>query len=247
MNATFGNLLLFVVMPYVALAVFLIGSIVRFRKAPFTFTSLSSQFLESNRHFWGLTAFHYGIIVTLCGHLLGLLSPAKTHLWNATPFRMHVVGLIALTSGLVALLGLVMVIQRRMLAPLVRAVTSPADGVVLALLAFQVLSGVYVSLSRPWAVAWYEALVGPYVRSLVLLNPDMSYVAAMPLAVKMHMVNAWLILAVVPFTRLAHMIVAPLPFIWRKVQTVRWTRPRRAVHTAISAAQVARKAAAGRS
>jgi nitrate reductase gamma subunit len=250
MSATTQNILLFIVLPYVAAAVFLVGTIVRLRKAPYSFSSLSSQFLESDRHFWGLTAFHYGIIVALVGHLVGLLTPVNTHFWNATPLRMHTVGLIALTSGLVTLLGISVIIHRRLLVPMVRAVTTPADVLVLALIAFQVISGIYVSLTRPWAVAWFEALVGPYVRSMVLLKPDMSYVSAMPVAVKIHMVNACIIIAVFPFTRLVHMLVAPIPYAWRKVQVARWVKPKPkpsgAVQPANSVTQVARAAAGGK-
>jgi nitrate reductase gamma subunit len=244
MNATTQNIVLFIVLPYVAAAVFLVGTVVRFRKAPYSFSSLSSQFLEGDRHFWALTAFHYGIVVTLVGHVLGLLSPPSWHLWNATPLRMHTVGLIALTSGVVALLGMGMIAHRRLM-PMLRAVTTSADVLVLVLIAFQIISGVYVSLTRPWAVAWFEALVGPYVRSMVLLRPDMSYVAAMPLAVKVHMVNACVIIAVFPFTRLVHMLVAPIPYVWRKAQVARWMTPRRSAHPAIPATPVAHKAAAG--
>lgn len=245
MNATTQNIVLFIVLPYVAAAVFLVGTVVRFRKASYSFSSLSSQFLEGEHHFWALTAFHYGIVVTLVGHVLGLMSPPTWHLWNATPLRMHTVGLIALTSGLVALLGMGMIVRRRVLLPMVRSVTTSADIIILALIAFQIISGVYVSLTRPWAVAWFEALVGPYVRSMVLLQPDMSYVAAMPLAVKVHMVNACVIIAVFPFTRLVHMLVAPIPYAWRKAQVARWVKPRRAVQPPISATPVAHKAAAG--
>jgi nitrate reductase gamma subunit len=248
MNAATQNTLLFVVLPYVAAAVFLAGTVVRLRKFPFTFSSLSSQFLEGDRHFWALTAFHYGIVVALIGHVLGLMTPAKTHFWNATPLRMHTVGVIALTSGLVTLLGIGMIIYRRIGAPMVRAVTTPADVVVLALIAFQVISGIYVSLSRPWAVAWFEALVGPYVRSMVLLRPDMSYVSAMPLAVKVHMVNACVMLAVFPFTRLVHMLVAPIPYAWRKVQVSRWMKlkPHHAGQPATAVSPAARAASAGK-
>ncbi len=245
MNASMQNLLLFVVLPYVAIAVFAVGTIVRYRNAPHTFTSRSSQFLEGQRHFWALTAFHFGVLVTFVGHVAGLVTPARMHVWTATPFRMHVVEVIGATGGLMALIGIGLVMLRRLHVPLVRSTTKTGDVLVLALLALQLCTGVYVALSRPWGAAWFEALVGPYVRSLLMLTPDTSYVAPMPLAVKVHLVNAWIIIAVFPFTRLVHMLAAPVPYLWRRVLMVRWMRTRIATEPAV-AMKLARAAGARR-
>lgn len=243
MNATVPNVLFFVVLPYVAMAVFLVGTMVRFRNAPQTFSSRSSQFLEGERHFWALTAFHFGIIVVFLGHVAGLVTPARTHVWTASPLRMHVLEVVGLSGSLMAVVGVGLVIGRRLRVPLVRATTRAGDAVVLAMLAVQLCSGVYVAVSRPWGAAWFEALVGPYVRSLVALNPDTSYVAAMPFAIKVHLVSAWIIIAAFPFTRLVHMLAAPFSYLWRRVQVVRWTRPRAAIQPA-SSSMLARKARA---
>jgi nitrate reductase gamma subunit len=245
MNSTIQNLLLFVVLPYVALSVLVMGTVLRFRTAPHSFSSRSSQFLEGERHFWALTAFHFGVIVVFLGHLAGLVTPARMHVWTASPLRIHVLEVIGLAGALTALIGVCLVIHRRARVPLVAATTRVADAIVLALLAFQLLTGVYIAVSRPWAAAWFEALVGPYVRSLLALNPDMSYVAAMPVAIKVHLVSASVIIAVFPFTRLVHMLAVPVAYFWRKLQLVRWTRPRTAIASP-SSATLARKAAAGR-
>jgi nitrate reductase gamma subunit len=208
--------------------VFLLGTIWRFRNAPHTFSSQSSQFLEGELHFWALTAFHFGIVVVFLGHLAGLITPARLHVWTASPLRIHVLEVIGLAGSLMALIGMGLVIVRRARVPLVRATTRIADALVLALLALQLCTGLYVAVSHPWGAAWFETLVGPYARSLAAFSPDMSYVAAMPLTVKFHLVTAWVIIAAFPFTRLVHMLVAPVSYLWRRLILVRWNGRRSA-------------------
>src|SRR5262252_3287067 len=99
MNPTM-NQLLFVMLPYVALFSFFLGTIMRYRKAPFSYSSLSSQFLENNQHFWGVTALHYGIITALAGHLVGLLIPRCVLAWNSQPLRLYVLEISGLAGAL---------------------------------------------------------------------------------------------------------------------------------------------------
>jgi nitrate reductase gamma subunit len=58
--------------------------------------------------------------------------------------------------------------------------------------------------------------------SLAKLNPNLAAVSAMPLLVKLHIVNAYLVIGYFPFTRLVHVLVVPNPYLWRKPQVVRW-------------------------
>lgn len=223
------NLMLFVVLPYVAVTVFVLGTILRYRNAPHTFSSRSSQFLEAELHFWALTAFHFGVVVVFLGHVAGLVTPARMHVWTASPLRIHVLEVIGLAGSLMATIGMALVIARRLKMPLVRATTRFADTFVVALLAVQLCTGLYVAVSRPWGAAWFETLVGPYVRSLVIFSPDMTYVTAMPTIVKFHVATAWLIIAAFPFTRLVHMLAAPIAYLWRRRILVRWNGGRKAM------------------
>lgn len=216
------NQLLFVMVPYVALFLFFVGTIMRYRKAPFTYSSLSSQFLENNQHFWGVTALHYGIITILLGHLMGLLIPRQVLLWNSVPLRLYVLEIFSLACALMALVGLLGTMERRIRFPKARKVTSPADWLIEILLIVQVIAGVYVGIFHPWGTAWYSIAAAPYLKSLFFLRPDISFIAAMPFIVKLHIVNAWLIIGLFPFTRLVHVLVAPFPYLWRKPQLVRW-------------------------
>ena len=93
-----------------------------------------------------------------------------------------------------------------------------------ALLAVQVVSGLGTAVLYPWGSSWYAATATPYLWSLFRMAPDITAVAVMPWLVKIHFVNAFVLLAYAPFSRLVHVLVAPLPYLWRKPQVVRWYR-----------------------
>jgi nitrate reductase gamma subunit len=66
--------------------------------------------------------------------------------------------------------------------------------------------------------------VAPYLWSLLKFSPDISFLATMPLIVKLHIINFYLLIGIFPFTRLVHILVAPNPYFWRRPQLVRWYR-----------------------
>jgi nitrate reductase gamma subunit len=250
MTAATLNLLLFIMLPYLALALFFLVSIQRYRRAPFTYSSLSSQFLENRQHFWGMVSFHYGILFVLTGHLVGLLIPRQVILWNSRPLRLYVLELSALIFALLALVGMCAAVHRRLVLTKTRMVTSLADWIILALLLLQIAAGIYVAVVYPWGSSWYAASAAPYLWSIFTFRPDASFLATMPFAVKLHIVNAWLMVAVLPFTRLVHLLVAPLPYLWRKPEVVRWYGIRRRKPRVAAAPglpqELARPAKAGR-
>ncbi|MCL4202955.1 MAG: respiratory nitrate reductase subunit gamma [Pirellulaceae bacterium] len=224
MTAFVPNLgeLLFAVLPYVALFTFLLVTIQRYRSRAFTYSSLSSQFLENRQHFWALVPFHYGIIILLFGHLIGLLIPRTVLLWNSHPLRLYVLEVAALAFGVLTLVGLLSLVVRRMQANKVRVTTSLADWAVYTLLLVQVAGGIAMAVLYPWGTSWYAAAAAPYLHSIFLLQPDISYVVGMPWLVQLHIVNAFVIITLFPFTRLVHILVIPNPYLWRRPQVVRW-------------------------
>jgi nitrate reductase gamma subunit len=223
--------LFFAVLPYLAVVLLVLVTIQRYRSQRFTYSSLSSQFLENRQHFWGLVPFHYGILAVMAGHVIAFLIPREVLAWNSQPLRLYVLEVTALVFGLLTLVGLVAAVARRLGSPKLRVVTSLSDWVLYALLLVQVASGVAVAVFYPWGSSWFAASVSPYLWSLVKLNPDLSYVSAMPHLVKLHVINAWLLIAFFPFTRLVHVLVVPNPYLWRKPQVVRWYRRERAAVT----------------
>lgn len=220
------DMLLFIGLPYVALTVSLLISIQRYGWSAFTYSSLSSQFLENRAHFWALVPFHYGILSLLAGHLIGFLVPRAVVAWNGKPIRLYILEITALTFGVLTLISMVAIIHRRVLYSKIRAVTSVMDWIVFAILLFQVASGVYVAVFVPWGSTWYAEVVVPYLWSIFKLNPDISVVTELPLSAQLHIVNAFVLIGLFPFTRLVHLLVVPNPYLWRSPQVVRWYRKR---------------------
>ncbi|HEX7344095.1 MAG TPA: respiratory nitrate reductase subunit gamma, partial [bacterium] len=93
----------------------------------------------------------------------------------------------------------------------------------------QVVSGVYTAVFYPWGSSWYAAAAAPYLWSIAKLNPNINFIVGMPFVVKLHIVNAFLLIGFFPFTRLVHILVVPNPYLWRKPQLVRWNWNRRQI------------------
>lgn len=214
----------FAILPYMVVITFLPVTIQRYRARGFTYSSLSSQFLENQQHFWGMVPFHYGILVVTAGHLAALLIPRELLAWNAKPLRLYALEATGLAFAVLALIGLCAAVARRMNTPKVRCVTSVRDWVLFGMLVVQIASGIAVAIFHPWGSSWFAASVTPYLWSLAKLNPNLAAVSAMPLLVKFHIVMAYLVVGYFPFTRLVHVLVIPNPYLWRKPQVVRWYR-----------------------
>lgn len=213
---------LFVALPYVCLFTFFLMTVYRYRAQSFSYSSLSSQFLENNQHFWTVVPFHYGILAVTFGHLIAFLIPRSILAWNSHPLRLYVLEISALACGLLTLIGLVGIISRRATTVRIRKVTSLNDWILFGMLLVQTASGVLVALFYPWGSSWFATNLSPYLWSIFTLSPDVNYVAAMPHLVKLHIVLAFLTIGFFPFTRLVHLLVVPNPYLWRKTQVVRW-------------------------
>ena len=214
----------FGVLPYLAVAVFLLVTIQRYRQETFSYSSLSSQLLENRQHFWGTVPFHYGLLIVLAGHVVAFAIPSTLLAWNGVAWRLYVLESTALAFGLLTVFGLVNVVIRRLVDAKTRRVTTVSDWIVYGLLAVQVGTGVLVAYLHGWGSSWFATSLSPWLWSLVKLSPDLSYLATLPFLVKLHMVNAWLLIGFFPFTRLVHVLVVPNPYLWRKTQLVVWNR-----------------------
>ncbi len=214
--------LFFTILPYVALALFFGGTIFRYRAQAFSYSSLSTQFLENRHHFKAMVPFHYGILAVIAGHVVAFLVPRQILLWNAQPLRLYILEVSALICGLLSVIGLLAIVVRRFTTAKVRIITTPADWFLYFLLAIQLVSGVYVAVFHPWGSSWFAASAVPYLRSVLMLQPDIGFITAMPWGVKLHIINAYAVIGFFPFTRLVHVLVVPNPYLWRKRQVVRW-------------------------
>lgn len=221
--------LLLVVFPYVAVVVFVAGIVYRYRRKGFTISSLSSQFLEGRALFWGTIPFHIGILALFFGHLVAFALPDTLLAWNSRPVRLLLLEGSALVFGLATLIGLAALMARRFTNPRIRAVTTPMDVGIEVLLLAQIVLGVWIAVGYRWGSSWFASDLTPYLRSLATLSPETSAVFAMPWIVKLHVVGAFAILFMIPFTRLAHVIVAPLNYLVRPYQQVIWNWNRRTI------------------
>ena len=219
-----ADMLLYALFPYAAILLAVVVGVIRFTTNRFSYSSLSSQFLESRRLFWGSVPFHYGILVVLAGHLIGFLFPRSVAVFNGVPVRLFILEATALAFGILTLVGLVVLIHRRITSAKIRAVTSRADIVLLVLLLSQVVTGIYTAIFYRWGSAWYVYTATPYLQSLLKLAPETQYVTGLPLMARLHILNAFGLIAILPFTRLVHLLVAPIPYLWRPYQLVVWNR-----------------------
>jgi nitrate reductase gamma subunit len=215
--------LLFGALPYALAAAFALGMVQRFGRMRFTVTSASSQLLEGRLQFWGSVPWHHAVLCILAAHLAAILFPGTVARILSAPGRLVAIEATGLALGLTALFGLVVLCVRRLA---LRGRTPWTDWLVLALLLVQVATGIWIAATLRWGAVWFVHLASPWLASLVRLAPRVELVAVLPWPVQVHALNALLLVALVPYTRLAHVLSAPVEYLWRAPQLVIWLRPR---------------------
>lgn len=220
------ELFLFVGLPYIAFTLMIALSIYRYRAQRFTYSALSSQFLESNQLRWGSLGWHLGILVLAVGHIIPVVLPGLWRALTSIPVFLIGVEVIGVVAAFLALTGLAVLFFRRITSARISAVTSTADYLLLILLIAQVLVGISVASGARWGAAWSASTTTPYLWSLVKLQPQPEYITGLPPTVKLHLVLAWCFFLVIPFTRLVHVFSVPIAYLWRPPQKVVWTTPR---------------------
>ena len=218
------NDFLYGIFPYIAFSLAIAGGIYRYLADRFTFSSLSSQFLESQTLFWGSVPWHYGIVLILLAHLFGALFPRVSAFLLRGSARLFIGEWIGMSLGFFTLLGIIILIIRRLNTSKVRNVTSAMDLILIAILVAQVFTGVSIALFYRWGSLWYLDTAVPWFWSIAGLSPQFGTITALPLIVKFHMFNAFVIIGLFPFTRLVHIFTVPLSYLWRPYQVVIWNR-----------------------
>ncbi len=225
------HIFLFTIFPYLSIFIFLFGSIIRYKATGFKVSSLSSQFLEGKKLFWGSQPFHWGLLVLFAGHLIAFLFPSSIILWNGSPVRLLILEGSAFVFGLSALFGLFMLIRRRLTSKKLLVVSNNMDLWVYVVLLVQVISGLGVAYYYRWGSSWFASVLTPYLNSVFVFNPDIAAVSALPWLIQLHIFSAFFILALIPFTRFMHFLVAPIDYLWRSYQVVTWNWNRRSIRT----------------
>lgn len=241
---------IFGIMPYVALTVLVVGSIARYERDPFTWKSSSSQLLRRKQLMVGSVLFHVGIIVVFFGHLIGLFTPiwVLDAIGVSYGFKQLMAIVVGGIAGVVALVGASMLLHRRLTDPRIRQTSSFADIGILALIWLQLLVGlgtIFLSMSHLDGgemvrfMTWAQSVMG------LQLNAWLE-VANVHALFKFHIFLGLLIVILFPFTRLVHMLSAPVRFIWRPGYQVVRSRRQTALPARPAAASPARKARASR-
>jgi nitrate reductase gamma subunit len=218
---------LFGIYPYICLVVFVVGSLVRFDREQYTWKSDSSQLLKRGQLRWGSNLFHIGILGIFGGHLVGLLTPIPV--WHALGIEAPAKQMLAIVAGgaagLLCLVGLILLVHRRLTEPRIRATTRPMDLLVLLLLLAQLLLGLF-SITVSWQHRDGGEMIQlmMWAQHLVTFRADAAgYVAEVATVFKLHLVLGMTIFLVFPFSRLVHIWsgFGALAYVTRAYQIVR--------------------------
>lgn len=211
---------LWVIFPYLMLATFVVGHIYRYRYDQFGWKAKSSQFLEKKQLKWGSILFHVGILMVLAGHVAGLLIPKS---WmEALGIREEAYHFVAIyvggLAGLITLAGILLLLVRRVTVRRIRITSSPTDLLVGFILLLLILNGVSNTIGFNLFSAApfdYRESIAPWLRGLLSLRPDAALMEEVPLGFKIHVLMAFLLFGLWPFTRLVHVFSIPLEYLGR--------------------------------
>jgi nitrate reductase gamma subunit len=213
------NQILFGVYPYIALAVLAVGSIARYERDPFTWKSSSSQMLRRKQLMWGSILFHVGVLVIFFGHLFGLLIPIQIYeAFGIVPQAKQLLAAVAGgLAGIMAITGALMLAHRRLTDPRVRATSSFADtGILLLLIAQLTLGLISVPISLASLAEGEVVKFMAWAFGIFTFDPKAaSHLADVNIIFKLHIFLGLTIFLLFPFTRLVHMLSAPVRYIWR--------------------------------
>ena len=218
------NTLIFQIFPYIAMAVFLIGSWVRFDHAQYTWRTGSSQLLSGKWMRLGSNAFHIGVLAILGGHFVGLLTPHFLYEPFMSSGQKQLLAMVAGgIFGLICLIGMTILLLRRLFDPRIRATSSTRDTVVLALLYAQLLLGlasIFVSAGHMDGAQMVR--LGEWAQHIVTFRPGAAgYIADAHPIFKAHVFLGMVLILITPFTRLVHVWSIPLGYLTRPYQIVR--------------------------
>lgn len=221
----FFNTLLFGIYPYIAVAVFFIGCWARYDHGQFTWKAGSSQMLGKGNMRWASNLFHIGILVIFFGHLVGLLTPH----WVYEPFvaagdKQVMAVIVGGIAGVMLVIGAGMLMKRRLTDPRVRASSSIADIMILALLLVQGILGLLTILPTMNHLDGATMLIfSSWAQDIFTLQgaSAANAVAGVHWIYKLHILLGLTIFLVFPFTRLVHALSVPLEYVRRPYQVVR--------------------------
>lgn len=226
--------------PYIALAVLAIGSVIRFDREQYTWRSGSSQLLRRKQLVLGSVLFHVGVLAIFGGHFVGLLTPIWV--FDALHVDHGAKQILAMVAGggagLLCLAGGLLLLHRRLFDARIRATSSFGDTAILILLMAQLILGLStIPVSARHLDGGEMLRFMSWAQGVFTFEPDVArHVIGTDLVFQAHLVLGMTILLVFPFTRLVHMLSAPVWYLnrrgWQLVRTRRdLARPAAQVRT----------------
>ncbi|WP_040791717.1 respiratory nitrate reductase subunit gamma [Nocardia paucivorans] len=210
---------LWTTLPYVAFTSFVLGHIWRYRTDQFGWTTRSSQIYESRLLRLGSPLFHFGMLGVIGGHVIGVLIPRS---WTeAVGIGEHVYHLFSVSAGSIAglavIVGIGILLYRRITVPSVRRATTRNDRFMYVLLVAALVTGLLNTMGSNllWGTYDYRETVSPWFRSLFTLNPQPELMVGTPWTFQAHGLAVLALIAIWPYTRLVHMFSAPIGYLVR--------------------------------
>ncbi|MBP2630068.1 MAG: respiratory nitrate reductase, gamma subunit [Firmicutes bacterium] len=209
---------LWVILPYITLIFFFAGLVHRYKYDQFGWTTKSSEIFEKKQLRIGAPVFHFGLLMVLGGHIMGVLVPIS--IWDTfgvTEEMYHMNALMGgIPAGLAVVCGLSILIYRRYANEKIRLNTSKSEVITLVFLAFVVFSGYLSTICNIQNNGFdYRTTIGPWFRSLFFFSPDAALMTTIPWWFKLHMISWMGLIAVLPFTKLVHMLSLPFRYYGR--------------------------------
>ena len=218
----------FQIYPYIAMAVFFVGCLVRFDHSMYTWRSGSSQLLSSRGMRVGSNMFHVGILVVLGGHIVGLLTPHSIYsVFISTEHKQILAMLVGGVFGLICLVGLVILLWRHAFNPRIRATDNWRNVLLLVLLLAQLLLGLgTIVQSNHHLDGSVMVVLAEWAQRLATFRGGAAeLVANVHWVYKAHILLGMTLFLVTPFTRLVHIWSIPISYLWRPYQVVRRRQP----------------------
>jgi nitrate reductase gamma subunit len=219
------NFFLFQVFPYISIAFFVLGSILRFDRDPYSWRSKSSQLLRRRQLIVGSILFHLGVLVILAGHAVGLLTPIAVFdaLGISHSFKQIMAMSVGGIAGIFCFIGLCMLLHRRLFDPRIRSNSSFADLAVLFLLLAQLTLGLFtITVSMNHLDGHEMVKFMEWAQHIVTFRSGAhEYLLDVAIVFKLHITLGLFILLIFPFTRLVHVLSAPIGYVFRPYQVVR--------------------------
>ncbi|MCR1835089.1 respiratory nitrate reductase subunit gamma [Oceanobacillus caeni] len=214
-----------VIFPYIALTIMILGLLYRFTFRQLTWAAPSTNFLEKKWLRIGSPLFHYGIIFAFIGHVMGMVIPMEFYQRIGISDHLYHIGAMwgGGIAGLMVVVGLVILLIRKITIDPVRIKATFADFFSVLALLFVAGTGTYMSIIYNTTVVAYEyrATIGPWFRSLFVFMPKYELMIGIPWILKIHVASAFAFFATIPFTRLVHIFSFPIRYPARSPQQYR--------------------------